>query len=81
VSGPTDRHPPGNASDERTSSLQSRPRLQNISYEKSRVSQPANGQFDVKVTAQKPDSEVKQTASLTRMTIDKHSGFILDIHV
>jgi Protein of unknown function (DUF3224) len=45
--------------------------LQTTSQEKSQMSQHASGPFDVKLTAQKPDSEVAQAANLGRMTIDK----------
>ena len=34
-------------------------------------SQRATGSFDVKVTAQKPDSQVARAANLSRLTIDK----------
>lgn len=36
------------------------------------MTQHASGPFDVKLTPQKPDSEVAQEANLGRMTIDKH---------
>ncbi|HLJ29587.1 MAG TPA: DUF3224 domain-containing protein [Candidatus Angelobacter sp.] len=35
------------------------------------MTQHATGPFDVKITPQKPDSEVAQAANLGRMTIDK----------
>lgn len=35
------------------------------------MTQHASGPFDVKLTPQKPDSEVAQAANLGRMTIDK----------
>ena len=35
------------------------------------TSQRATGSFDVKVTAQKPDSQVARAANLSRLTIDK----------
>lgn len=36
------------------------------------MTQHASGPFDVRVTPQKPDSEVAQAADLGRMSIDKH---------
>jgi|SRR5215472_10835185 len=44
---------------------------QNPVQEKTRMTQHVSGSFEVKVLPQKPDSEVAQTASLSRMTIDK----------
>jgi hypothetical protein len=35
------------------------------------TSQRATGSFDVKVTSQKPDSQVARAANLSRLTIDK----------
>src|SRR5215813_11576600 len=43
----------------------------NATEEKSTIMQHATGPFDVKVTPQKPDSEVAQAANLGRMSIDK----------
>jgi hypothetical protein len=39
--------------------------------EKRKIMQRAAGPFDVKVTPQKPDSEVAQAANLGRMSLDK----------
>jgi Protein of unknown function (DUF3224) len=39
--------------------------------ENARVPQHASGTFEVRITPQKPDSEVAQAANLARMTIDK----------
>jgi len=39
--------------------------------ENARVTQHASGTFEVKMTPQKPDSEVAQAANLNRMTSDK----------
>jgi hypothetical protein len=39
--------------------------------EKTHMTQHASGPFDVKLSPQKPDSEVAQAANLGRMTIDK----------
>jgi predicted flavoprotein YhiN len=35
------------------------------------MSQRANGSFDVKVTPQKPDTQIARAANLSRLTIDK----------
>jgi Protein of unknown function (DUF3224) len=47
------------------------PQVQQTSKEESHMSQHASGPFDVKLTEQKPDSEVARAANLGRMTIDK----------
>src|SRR5438128_1573891 len=41
------------------------------SQENNQMPQHASGPFDVKLTPQKPDSDVAQAANLGRMTIDK----------
>src|SRR5213592_350097 len=43
----------------------------NTIQEKAHMTQHASGPFDVKITPQKPDSEVAHAANLGRMTIDK----------
>jgi hypothetical protein len=50
----------------------------NTVQEKAHMTQHASGPFDVKLTSQKPDSEVAQAANLGRMTIDKQFHGELD---
>jgi hypothetical protein len=42
-----------------------------LAQTKTTMTQHATGPFDVKITPQKPDSDVAQAANLARMTIDK----------
>jgi Protein of unknown function (DUF3224) len=44
---------------------------QTTTEEKRKIMQHASGPFDVKVTPQKPDSDVAQAANLSRMSLDK----------
>jgi hypothetical protein len=50
----------------------------NTVQENTHMTQHASGPFDVKLTPQKPDSEVAQAANLGRMTIDKQFHGELD---
>jgi hypothetical protein len=45
--------------------------LQSSVQENAHMTQHASGSFEVKITPQKPDSEVAQAANFGRMTIDK----------
>jgi hypothetical protein len=50
---------------------QTGPSAPNAGQEKTHMTQHASGPFDVKLSPQKPDSEVAQAANLGRMTVDK----------
>jgi hypothetical protein len=50
----------------------------NTTQERTQMTQHAKGSFDVKLTPQKPDSDVAQAANVGRMTIDKQFHGDLD---
>jgi hypothetical protein len=50
---------------------QTKPSNENATQEKTPMTQHASGPFEVKLTPQKPDSEIAQAANLGRMALDK----------